>query len=360
MKTKLKLLHEKYHSYYNIAFFLGGFLFDIITLGRIDDPFNLISFLAYFMISGFILLGHLKEWEWEIKLPKILRFVAPYLDEVYHFCQGALLSAFSIFYFKSASGVTSFIFILLITSFLILNEIDYFKKLGPIVKSVLFHLNFFSFIIAVIPQLIGKMNMFTFLLSVSIFCLLIYLNFKILIKYQNEFKDKFNKYYFKPGLVTAIFFLSLYLLRIIPPIPLSLQSAGIYHNLEKIEGDYHLYHEKPWYRFWHKGDQEFLARPGDKVYFFASIFAPRGFEDKIFLRFEKKVKNKWHQSDKIPLRITGGREKGFRGYAFKENYTVGQWRAFIETQSGLEIGSIKFNILESQNESVRVWNKDIF
>jgi hypothetical protein len=360
MNTAIKQFHEKYHSYYNIAFFLGGFLFDILTLGRIDDPFNLISFIAYFLISGVILLGHLQEWEWELKLPKFLRFIAPYLDEAYHFCQGALLSAFSIFYFKSASGISSFIFILIITTFLILNEIDFFKKLGPLVKSILFHLNFFSFIIAVIPQLIGKMNMLTFFLSVSVFCFLIYLNFKLICKLKTSNVVKLKNLYLKPGLITACFFLFLYLLKVIPPIPLSLQYAGIYHNLEKIEGKYHLYHQNPWYRFWHRGDQRFSARTGDKVYFFASIFAPRGFEDKIYLRFEKEIKGKWKQSDKIPLRITGGREKGFRGFAYKENYTEGKWRAYVETQSGLEIGSISFMITNSNEETLRVWKKHTF
>lgn len=355
MKAKIQNFHQKYHTYYNIVFFLGGFLFDIITLGRIDDPLNLVSFLFYFFVSGIILLGHLQEWQWELKLPRFLKFVAPYMDEAYHFCQGALLSAFSIFYFKSASGITSFLFILLITAFLILNELDMFKRLGPLVKSVLFHLNFFSFIIAIIPQLIGKMNMLTFFLSVIIFCGLIVLNFKLLCRLKDANTIQIKNYYLKPGLATAVLFLGLYLLKIIPPIPLSLQFAGIYHQVERMDGNYILYHEKPWYRFWHEGDQIFMAREGDRVYFFTSIFAPRGFQDKIYLRFERMIKGTWRQSDKIPLTITGGREQGFRGFAFKENHGPGYWRAFVETSSGLEIGSINFEIIEDQKTDTRVW-----
>ena len=44
------------------------------------------------------------------------------------------------------------------------------------------------------------------------------------------------------------------------------------------------------------------------------------------------------------MTITGGRDKGFRGYAFKSNYSSGKWRVLVETKGGREIGRINFKI----------------
>ena len=42
----------------------------------------------------------------------------------------------------------------------------------------------------------------------------------------------------------------------------------------------------------------------------------------------------WTSSDVIPLTVTGGREQGFRGSAYKSNWRVGDWRVEVETEDG--------------------------
>ena len=62
--------------------------------------------------------------------------------------------------------------------------------------------------------------------------------------------------------------------------------------------------------------------------------------------------------DTIPIRITGGRAEGFRGYGFKSKYQPGEWKVQIETTDGREIGRIYFD-LELAPESPRAFRVDV-
>lgn len=52
----------------------------------------------------------------------------------------------------------------------------------------------------------------------------------------------------------------------------------------------------------------------------------------------------WALQDTIAIKIVGGRDEGFRGYAFKTNYSFGEWKVQIETNDGREIGRIYFDV----------------
>ena len=127
-------------------------------------------------------------------------------------------------------------------------------------------------------------------------------------------------------------FLGFYLFRLIPPVPLSIPFIGVYHQVERTGDSYRLSHERPAWRFWHNGDQNFLAQPGDKVYVFFRIFSPARFSDQVQMRWHwKDPARGWTLHDTIPIRIVGGREQGFRGYGVKSNYQPGEWKVQVET-----------------------------
>jgi hypothetical protein len=158
-----------------------------------------------------------------------------------------------------------------------------------------------------------------------------------------------------PGLGVAGVFLALYLAGLIPPVPLSAKKMGIYHRIEK-EGDaYVLYHERAWWKFWLRGDQHFVSRPGDKIYFFTAISSPARFDDTVFVRWMFHSPRGWSGSDRIPLKITGGRKEGFRGFTVKQNYDYGdgRWRASVETADGREIGRIYFTVEKAAEDPAR-------
>ena len=155
------------------------------------------------------------------------------------------------------------------------------------------------------------------------------------------------------GLV-LIGFLTLYLFRLIPPVPLSIPFMGVYHGVERTEAGYRLTHEPGSWRFWRRGDQHFEAQPGDRIYVFFRIFSPARFSDQVTMRWYWKPEGKrWELQDSIPIDIVGGREQGFRGYGFKSNYQPGDWKVEVETTDGREIGRIYF-VVESVPEGPRV------
>jgi hypothetical protein len=149
-----------------------------------------------------------------------------------------------------------------------------------------------------------------------------------------------------PFLTVQTLFILLYLARVLPPVPLSASYMGIFHNVQKIDGGgYQLTYTRSDSFFWENGDQTFFARPGDSVYCFVRIFAPRGFKDELQIRwFYDDPKLGWQASDAIALPIVGGRDEGFRGHTRKSNYQPGRWRVQVETKDNQEIGRITFRV----------------
>ncbi|MFC1523925.1 DUF2914 domain-containing protein [Thermodesulfobacteriota bacterium] len=75
--------------------------------------------------------------------------------------------------------------------------------------------------------------------------------------------------------------------------------------------------------------------------------------------FKKKLNNdQWRTTDRIPMPIVGGREEGFRGYAYKRNYSQGNWRAMIETEERLEIGRIYFSVTLTDGSTERTMHQE--
>lgn len=342
-------LINNYRKYIPAAFFFLGFVFDIVTLGEIDETSNILVHLFYLIISiAIIVLEYLKIEKLDTN-KKWVHLIFNHKTDIFHFCLGSLLSSFALFYFKSASLANSYFMLLVITIFLILNEFESFQKKGILVRTILLFLCYVTFLIYFIPILIGKSNTFIFLLSIALsiassFALKSWLNKKTGLVYQN------TRDLFLPHVGVALFFTFLYFTKVLPPLPLSLKYIGVFHNIEKSNGHYITTDYKPNWKFWHNGDQDFKYSKNDRVYIFTKIFSPAGFKEKVNIRWSIEKNGNYRTSDIIPLSVKGGRRNGYRAFAFKQNIRPGNWQVKIETNSGLEIGRINFTITEGQNK----------
>ena len=158
---KVIQFYQRYEHLASPAFFVFGFLLDIFTLGRIDETTNIILFLLYGFCSVFIFLWELELFSLDTtKTP--LKQIHEYRDEIFHFSLGALLSAFTLFYFKSASLATSLVFLVFMFALLLLNELPAIQKKGPLFKGVLLQVILFSFLLVYIPLIAGQVGTLIF------------------------------------------------------------------------------------------------------------------------------------------------------------------------------------------------------
>jgi len=290
-------------------------------------------------------------------LPALARWYRRYRTAIVSFLLGTLLNLYTIFFFKSSSLLVSFSFMFVLVILLLANEIDRLKWLGLSFKFALLGLCGLSFCVNVVPVFVGQVGVGVFLVSLGLGSLpMLVLAGWLRGRAPDQF-PRLRKQVLVPfGLVLAAF-LAAYLFRVIPPVPISIPFIGVYHSVERSGGEYRLGHERPTWRFWHNGDQEFRAQPGDRVYVFFRVFSPTRFSDEVRMRWYWKERG-WVLQDSIPIKILGGRAEGFRGYGFKSNYQPGAWKVQVETTDGREIGRVYFE-LKTVPESPRSFQVDI-
>jgi hypothetical protein len=345
MFQSLKDLYQRHQRWIPIAGFIFGFLFDTVMLRRIDELATLLQQAIYLVVAAVLITVELKELTQPIVVPSILTRFWKYREFLLHFMLGTLLNSYTIFYFKSASALTSFVFIILLIVLLTANEFWRFGKSQHKVHVALWSLCLISYFGSLSPILLGFVGMIPFILGGMLSILVFLLFLRLLQPILGSVPDLIRTHVIYPYVVIQIVFTGLYFAHAIPPVPLSVSYIGIFHNVEKKDGEYELTYTRPAWKFWQHGDETFLARPGDQVYGYAQIFSPARFRDQLHFRWLLwNEKNGWEPQDAIPIPIVGGREEGFRAMTKKSSYQPGKWRIQIETMDGHEVGRLTFTI----------------
>ncbi len=364
MKDRLLAYYEKNETRLELAFFLGGFVFDLLTLSEIDDSFAILQQFIYLTLIGVIVYFNFLAADRPANAPfqpvRWLKWPWDYRDLALHFLLGSLLSIYSLFFFKSASFFSSIVFVLFLAAVMVANELKSVKGGGMPIKLALFMLCLFCFFSILVPILLGFIGWLPFLLAFALTSFFLYIFYRGLRGRISAHALK--KQLLWPGAgVLGTFFL-LYLLAWIPPVPLSAKKMGIYHKIERVSEGYVLYHENPWWKFWNSGDQNFVAAPGDKIHFLAGVFSPASFADAVIVHWAyRDPRQGWISADRIPMKVAGGRQGGYRGVTTKQNITEGEWRVGVETTDGREIGRLYFSVVKvPEVPSDRVFRSEIY
>ena len=138
-----------------------------------------------------------------------------------------------------------------------------------------------------------------------------------------------------------------YFLRVLPPLPLVLTAAGVYHDIKRDGAQYlaSVEEEPPeWQALF--GTREILhVQPGAKLFLYNAVFAPRGLHTHIVHDWLWLQPGKgWQSQQRVPVEITGGREDGFRFYTTKSAPRPGQWQVNILTGDGRSVGHVRFAV----------------
>ncbi|MEI8175197.1 MAG: DUF2914 domain-containing protein, partial [bacterium] len=324
-----------------------GFIFDAITLKRVDTLWENFWILSHLIIVGiFIALIHIKENEvGDEKNPSKAHF---WFVNILQFFFGGLLSTYLVFYFRSTDFFATWPFILILAFAFIANESlkRHYVRLSFQVS--LFFLSIYSFMIFLVPVIMHRIGPFIFLFSGIIS--LIFIIFFILILFY-FIKDKFTESKkMIASLVLSIFILVnfLYFTNLIPPIPLSLKDVGVYHSIQKNQnGNYDVTYENYGWKEYFNLYKTYQEVPGSPVYVYSAIFSPKDLNLIITHEWQhyNETQNKWIIDRTINLPVTGGRDGGFRTYSMRSSLASGKWKVFIKTEQGQTIGSLRFNIL---------------
>jgi Protein of unknown function (DUF2914) len=354
--NSITTFYQRHQVLVSCLVFGAGFSIDLSTLREIDDIFIHFLHVPKLLLLGFFLLLELKIKTSTIKLHPFWK----YHDLVVHFLFGSLLSAYTIYYFNSASAVTSFIYIALLVALMLANEISKFRELGLPVRVVLFFiclLSYFSFLFPIIFSQVGTLSFWAGLTtSLLIFLGIIFINLKII-------KESFQlrRAFLYPGLLTHLLFAIFYYSSLIPPVPLAIKKMGVYYEVEKINSTYLGKFIPEDRTHWPLKSYHFKARQHDKISILLAIFSPNHFKDKIHLRWWRRdLTTGWILEDTIPLQILGGRRSGYRGFGTKENYRPGEWKIIIETNDSRQLGKIDLLISKDSTDSNRQFASDRF
>jgi hypothetical protein len=327
--------------------FLLGFILDNLTLNRVDQKFDNAVLFTYVILAMLSIVGHYAgvAGRFSDGMNHWLRSWSP---AIMQYAFGGLLSGMLIFYGRSSDFSVSWPYILIILVAIFGNETIKNREQRLVYNLSIFFIGLFSYVVLIIPVLIGKMGALIFFGSGCAALIIMYWFFRFLTAVVPNFIELQKRtVVFVIGLI-YICFNALYFANIIPPIPLSLKSAGIYHSVIRIGDDaYELTYEKPaWWEWYRTSERIFHSTPGDNAYCFASVFAPTRLATTIYHRWEyyDAQVGTWIEHARISYPIAGGRGEGYRGYTLVSNLREGKWRCVVETDRGQTLGRETFTV----------------
>jgi hypothetical protein len=325
--------------------FAGGFVLDNIAFGRIDLPWVNALFVGYLAAAAvLILLSHVIGGKPGSSL--VRQRLAAVLPLGAQFFLGGLLSGSLILYTRGASFAVSWPFLLLLAVVMLGNEFLHRYRQRFAFQAALLFAALYLYAIFALPIALARMDRLVFLGSGAASALL-FAGFLWLLWTVNRKRLLESLRPIVAAALGILVFINVsYYTGILPPLPLSLQDAGIYHALARVPDGYQVQAEEqpPFWAFWKR--ETVTVGAGTPLYAYAAVFAPVKLTTQVAHRWEKYEAGGWQTVSYVSFPIEGGRDGGYRGYSLSYSVTPGEWRVTIETASGQRIGRILFDAVD--------------
>ena len=344
---------KPYERHLSAGGMAGGFAFDNVSYGRLDHPVTQTLLFVYLMGAGgaIVLLHYLEAHpEWE-GFPAKLR---GWLPAVIQFAFGTLWSAFLVFYARSGVLASSWPFLLILAGIFIGAEIFRAYHSRLVFTSALFFFALMSYAIFMVPVFTRTIGMVTFVFS-GVAAALVYLAFVWLL---NTFgRERLGKVRWQMLAGAAFVFVSvnaLYFLNVLPPLPLAMQNAGVFHSIKRMGPVYYAMTEHQSWLATLGGVPEVMhVQNGEPLYVFSAVFAPIKLSTTVIHTWQRydAVQGQWRTVQSVTYAITGGRGQGFRWYTKKTNPDPGLWRVDVDTVDGRLIGRTEFVVVNGPAET---------
>lgn len=346
------------------VFFLCGVTYDTVTLSRIDRFLDNLVLLLYLALLGtlIVLTGRLDSesppeaeqllsnsaatrWVWEAR---------PYYPMASQFLLGGLFSAYAIFYSQSATFTGTAVFFALLIVLLVANEFlrDRLSNLRLLVS--LYAVVCFAFFTFFLPVITGIMNAAIFLIGAVLSLAVTMYLVQLVYRHNPDHSAREPFRVTTPAMALITVLVGFYFLNWIPPVPLSLKFGGMYHEVKRVGDHFELSFEKRWYQVWKRSDTIYPSN--EPIYCFTAVFAPVDLNTTIYHHWYYRPNDSrpFTHADKIPLKISGGREGGYRAYSFKQGLDPGDWRVDIEAADGRIIGRVAVRVSSQTEDQPRL------
>lgn len=323
-----------------------GFVVDIITFRNLDLGVTEIILAAHLtIVAGSIII---------LSLPvsaaggMIFGRVREFISIAQQYSTGNLLSAFLVLYSASGSLAASWPFFVLVLIAAVGNETLRLERYRLPFHTTLLCFNLMLFASLAVPLAFGSIGTATFFVSVwvALGSFVCFVGVGRLIA-RRAFIE--NAWRIRIGWVAVLAtMLGLYVLNLIPPIPLSIKDAGFYHSVVH-RGDTFVAEDEargPLERFLDLGGVTLHLAPGEPAYAFSAVFAPARFGTMVIHRWEQydSAADAWVERDTIRFSVTGGRHEGYRLYSLAAAPAPGRYRVSVETGTGAVIGRIYLTV----------------
>lgn len=354
-RQRLQPLEQRLAPLAPAGAFVGGFVYDTLTLDRIDKLGDNLQIMAYLLGLAWLLVMR-KRVGMRPSDYRVLREFYPWMHYGVQFFFGGLFSAYVVFTFKSASFTRSLVFLGLLAALMVGNELLSHRLRMERAHVGLYGLCSFAFLLFLVPVVTGHLGPWVFPAAVAGGLL----SALALGRAMDREPDHVPGWrhtlarHIPPAASLLTGMTALYLLGAIPPVPLAIMEGGIFHDVQWVDEGVQVKWQRPPMRVWPRDDSTFAAAKGDKAWCFTAVFSPNNTELQIQHRWEwySPEHERWMQSDLIPFKVKGGRDGGYRGYTRKRNLKPGDWRVTVETERERVLGRYEFEVTPAAADPV--------
>lgn len=332
MALSINPIHvERARAYAPFTAFVGGFVFDILTLRGPLNWLNLGALGAYALLVSVLLIlqarGAFEKW-------------AKWLSYATQFGLGALFSAMVVLYFKSSHQLFSFLFVMILFCGMVANEfLHKDKRLREIIWGI-YAVSLAMLLNFVIPYALDSVRPVYFYLSTAMALGLVVVVWLLAGRIKQLLRGP---------LISVGILVGVYAIGLIPPVPLVMKNGLVCTDF--IKAEYSCAPDAQGF------SQKLGAAPvvtkdsGDAVYVLTAVAAPKGAHAVLEHRWFQEVEGSWQARDVMTFEIKGGRKDGWRFWSRKRYARPGYWKVETALKGGNVLGVQKIKVEEPRDEA---------
>lgn len=349
---KITFSYLKFRHAFSPILFTLGFLLDLKVVKQPDATNTIIFISTHFVLTTILILLNSiaankdmdqssKNWNPTVKV---------LLEIMLQFTFGALASSLFVLYFKGSDYVASLPILIILATFLFGNEFAQRHTGRFEVRFVSTVILAYIYLIYLVPLLRNQLGNISLLISTGasiIFALILIVLFRkvapVLFAHSKTVL-MYSMFGLFVGLPLLVY------LDVLPPLPLILREGTVAHSVIKEHGtEYKLaVEDAPLYE---RLGIPFLSpvykvEKGGDLYFFTAVYAPSEIKTDIihvWSEYDPDARD-FIERSKINLKVSGGRELGFRTYSMISSVEPGLWRVTAKLGTGQILGHRDFRV----------------